>query len=58
VARRGEVSTASDFARAHHTSVALLASTSMITCVTRDGYASAAWRVTLSGHSFLEGLSK
>lgn len=55
IARRGEVSTASDFAKAQHASFALLASTNMITCITRDGYVSAAWRVSLEGHYALEG---
>ena len=54
IAVRGHLSTAADFAKGHHYSIALLASSGFITSLTRDGLPSPAWRVTYAGHTFLE----
>jgi len=56
LAARGDTATASDLAKANHADIALLASLGCITCLTRDGVPTRAWRVTYIGHTILEDL--
>jgi hypothetical protein len=54
LARRGETTTASNFAKHNHYSIAVLSSIGLISSLTRDGIPTTVWRVTYAGHSYLE----
>jgi hypothetical protein len=54
LSRNGETTTASNFAKRNHYSIAVLASIGLISSLTRDGVPTTVWRVTYAGHVFLE----